>query len=253
MYLKNLKSLLNLFLLIILFTSYSCTEKCSPISLHNCSDNFVKGSGYLVSETRNFNQFRSVHIATAGIVNLTQSDTQEVKITVDDNLMEYVRLSVTNNTLVIDIEPGYSLNNMHLTVHINLPVLEELNTSSAGKFVSQNTFNCNELRLFSSSAGNIFLNIDANYIYTNLSSAGNANLSGTASIHNAIVSSAGGLHAFSLITDTTTINLSSAGNAEVYVNDLLNANLSSAGSLYYKGDPIINAIVSSLGMIINAN
>ena len=90
-------------------------------------------------------------------------------------------------------------------------------------------------------------------ISTSLSSAGNANLSGSVSTHEAYVSSAGGLHAFNLNTDTTTINLSSAGNAKVYVNDLLNANLSSAGSLFYKGNPVINAIVSSLGIIINAN
>lgn len=250
---KPLRQLLNLLVIIVFLFTYSCSEECSPLTSNTCNDNSIKGSGYLISETREFATFQSVHMATAGLVNLTQSDTQKVNVRVDDNLIEYIRLSVINNTLVIDVEPGYSLKNMHLTVDIKMPELTELHTSSAGNFIGQNLFTSNELRLFSSSAGNIFLNLDANYLYTNLSSAGNANLSGTASTHDVIVSSAGGLHAFSLITDTTTINLSSAGNAEVYVNDLLNANLSSAGSLYYKGNPIINAIVSSLGMIINAN
>lgn len=251
---RILKIIIGLFYLIFMSINFSCTDECGPVSSnHNYPDNSIKGSGYLISETRDFDPFHTVHIATAGTVNLTQSDTQSVKVTVDDNLLEYIRLSVSNNILTIDIEPGFSLSNMHLTVDVKLPVLNELHTSSAGNFVGQNLFSCNELRLFSSSAGNIFLNLDANYLYTNLSSAGNASLSGTVSTHNALVSSAGGLHAFNLITDTTTITLSSAGNAEVYVNDLLNATLSSAGSLYYKGNPVINAIISSLGIIVNAN
>lgn len=251
---RNLKMFIGLFSLAFICINFSCTDKCSPVSSdYNCPANTTKGSGNLISETRDFNPFHTVHIATAGTVTLTQSDTQNVVVTVDDNLLEYIRLSVSNNILIIDIEPGNSISNMHLTVDVKLQVLNELFTSSAGNFVGKNTFICNELRLFSSSAGNIFLNLDANYLFTNLSSAGNASLSGTVSTHDAIVSSAGGLHAFNLITDTTTITLNSAGNAEVYVNDLLNAILSSAGSLYYKGNPVINAIVSSLGIIVNAN
>ena len=251
---SKIRTIIGLVSLLFLFTNFSCTDECGPVSSnYNYPDNSIKGSGNLVSESRDFTSFHSVHIATAGTVNLTQSDSQNVKITIDDNLMQYIRLVVLNSTLVIDIEPGNSLSNMHLTVDVNLPVLNELNTSSAGNFIGKNTFICNELKLFSSSAGNIFLNLEAYYIYTNLSSAGNANLSGIASTHNATISSAGSLHAFGLVTDTTTAYLSSAGNAEVYVNDLLNAILSSAGSLFYKGHPAINALVSSMGIIVDAN
>lgn len=251
---KNMKTTLRLLALLFIFINFSCSDDCGPVdSNHNCSDNSIKGSGYLVSENRDFDSFQSVHIATAGTVFLTQSDTQKVTVTIDDNLMQYIRLTVSNNKLIIAIEPGYCLNDMHLSVAVNLPELYELQTSSVGNFVGQNLFTCDELRLFSSSAGNIFLNLEADYLYTNLSSAGNAILSGTVSIHDAIISSAGGLHAFNLETDTTTISLSSAGSAEIFVNDLLNAVLSSAGSLFYKGYPVINAIVSSLGIIVNAN
>jgi len=251
----KLQNILSLFFLIaLLIISNSCTEECNPVNSDNdCSNNSIKGSGYLVSESRELVSFNAVHIATAGLVNLTQSDSQNVDITVDDNLMEYIRLTVSNQTLVIDIEPGNSLKNMHLTVDITLPELKLLQTSSAGCFVGKNTFNCNDLHIFSSSAGNIFLTLNANHLYTNISSAGNASLSGTVSTHDAIISSAGCLYAFDLTTNTTTINLSSAGNAEVFVNDLLNAILSSAGSLFYKGNPVINATVSSMGVIVNAN
>jgi hypothetical protein len=251
---RNLRIISSLFLILSMLINFSCTEDCTPVSSnHNCPDNSIKGSGYLISETRGLDSFHTVHIATAGTVTLTQSDTQNVRVTVDDNLMQYIRIGVANNIMTIDIEPGYSLNDMHLTVEVTLPVLHELHTSSAGNFIGQSLFNCDNLKLISSSAGNIFLNLEANCLFTSLSSAGNASLSGTVSTHDVFVSSAGSLHAFSLITDTTYIHLSSAGNAEVYVNDLLNATLSSVGSLYYKGNPVINAIVSSLGIIVDVN
>jgi len=258
----NSKQLLGkvfrLLLLLAIFTQmsifYSCSDDCNPCSSNNnWQNNSIHGSGNLISEFRDLDEFHSVHIATAGTVLLTQSDSQSVKITFDDNLLPYLKVSIVNNTLIIETESGYNLNNMHLTVDIKMSDLEELHTSSAGNFIGQNQFTNDEIRLFSSSAGNIFLNLEADYLYTNLSSAGNANLSGSASTHHAIISSAGGLHAFNLNTDTTTISLSSAGNAEVFVNELLNATLSSAGSLFYKGNPIVNATVSSMGIIINAN
>ena len=249
---------LRLILLLFIFTHLSifnsCSDDCNPCSSNNnWPNNSINGSGNLISEIRDFNSFHSIHIATAGTVLLTQSDSQSVKLTIDDNLMPYLKIGVVNNTLIIETESGYNLNNMHLTVDVKITDLQELHTSSAGNFIGQNQFTNDEIRLFSSSAGNIFLNLEADYLYTNLSSAGNANLSGSVLTHDAIISSAGGLHAFNLETDTTTISLSSAGNAEVFVNELLNATLSSAGSLFYKGNPVINATVSSLGIIVNAN
>ena len=251
---KNLDPFIGFMLLVSIFVNYSCVDESSPISSnYNYSENSVKGSGNVVSETRDFDSFHTIHIATAGTVFLTQSDTQNVKVTIDDNLIEYIRFSVANNVLIIDVAPGYSLRNMHLSVQIKLPLLKELHTSSAGEFVSQSTLYCDELRIFTSSAGNVSLDLEANYLFTSLSSAGNVNLTGTASNHDVFISSAGSLHAFNFITDTTTIHLSSDGMGQVFVKKLLNATLSSLGLLYYKGNPVIHATVSSLGKIINAN
>ncbi|MFC2088566.1 head GIN domain-containing protein [Calditrichota bacterium] len=248
----NLKRIFNLIFVLVLVISVGCSEKECPLS--PISDgNSIKGSGNLISESMDFSSFNYIHIATAGTVNLTQGSTQEVQYTVDDNLQEHIRMSVSNGILMISLEIGISVREMHLTVDVQLPQINELHTSSAGNFIGQNTFNCDEVRLFSSSAGNIYLNLNADYLFTHLSSAGNANLSGTVNTHDAIISSAGCLAAFGLNTDTTHAVLSSAGNAEVAVNNYLNATLSSAGSLYYKGNPMINSSVSSLGRIINAN
>ena len=92
-----------------------------------------------------------------------------------------------------------------------------------------------------------------NTLHTVISSAGNIVLFGYADSHNANLTSAGNLSSFDLKTKYTTISISSAGNASIYVTDLLNATLSSVGSLYYKGNPQVQSRVSSLGNIHHVN
>ncbi len=65
--------------------------------------------------------------------------------------------------------------------------------------------------------------------------------------------SAGNLFAYGLDTDTTSVQVLSAGNGFVTVNNLLEATIASVGSLYYKGNPVIHSSITSLGRLINAN
>jgi hypothetical protein len=59
------------------------------------------------------------------------------------------------------------------------------------------------------------------------------------------LSSAGDLNAGKLHVKTCKINVSSAGNAKIYVTEELFAKASSAGDIYYYGDPEIKNLTSS--------
>lgn len=226
---------------------------CSENRLIN-SFNSIKGSKILVTEVRSLPIIHSVHIATAGKVIISQGPEQEVSVTVDDNIMQYIETKVSNGTLVIGIEKNISVNDFDLTVNIKMSDLEALTTSSAGTIEGNTTFIADNVSLVLNSAGNIMLDLEADRLLSILSSAGNLFLDGTVTNHHAVVSSAGNLHAFNMIADSTTVTVSSAGNAEVYVTDFLDAIISSVGSVYYKGNPAsIHETVTSLGRLVNSN
>ncbi len=250
---SQLRKALNLLLLLLLlFTIHACSEKDCILSPNDC-DNTIKGSGHMVTDTLSFTNFHSIHLITAGLVNVRLGSQQSVTMTVDDNIKQYIKVNVTDNRLVISNESNTNLSDYNLIFEVTITDIEDFVTSSAGNIVGKNLFTADVVRLVTNSAGNISLDLEAQQLYSMINSAGNISLSGNVSYHQSMINSAGNLNAFSLETDTTTISLNSAGNGQIFVNDLLNATLTSAGSLYYKGNPVIHSSVSSLGKIVNAN
>lgn len=243
-------------LLLIIVALLSLNTSCLVVDVNdtdNDCDESIHGSAILLTETRALPDFNSVDMTTAGKVFIAFGAEQNVAITVNDNIAEFISTTVRNGKLFIGTQSGVSLSNMNLTVNLTMTELSELVTSSAGTIIGRNKFYAETVRLILCSAGGMWLELEADRLYSNLSSAGNLYLSGKVREHNAFVSSAGNLHAFDMISETTKITLSSAGNAEVNVTNTLEATLSSVGSLFYKGNPTIYKNLSSKGKIINMN
>lgn len=225
---------------------------CKKSPTDSSSDTII-GSGNQVTQVRLLAPFYSVNLSTVGNVNLTHGSVQEVSITISDNLMEYVRTTVSSGTLIIDVEPGKKFSNFDLTVNLTMTNLEELSNSGAGSIESMNRFHVDSVKLNLSGAGNISLLLEAGQLNSTLTGAGNIVLSGEVDSHQIGHSGAGNLLAFSLVTETTTVNLSGAGKVEVFVNQLLNVTISGVGSVHYKGHPTIIQSITGSGSLIDAN
>jgi len=226
----------------------------------SCKDNptvsspeVIVGSGNLVTEVRTLAPFHSVVLNTVGNANLRYGAAQAVSVTVNDNIMEYIRTTVSDGTLIIDVETGHRFTNFNLTVDIIMTDLEKLSNSSAGSINGKNKFPVDSVRLDLSGAGEIGLKLEVDQLNSSLSGAGNIVLSGNVASHQIAHSGAGNLLAFDLITETTTISLSGAGKEEVHVNQLLDVTISGAGSVYYKGHPTIIQNITGSGSLIDAN
>ncbi|MFC1553735.1 head GIN domain-containing protein [candidate division KSB1 bacterium] len=210
----------------------------------------IEGSGNIITKNLDLSEFNSVNFSTAGKVYVKQGNNQSVSLSVDDNIMEYIVAEVKSGKFHIGKESEVRLKDFKLEVRITMRDLESLSTSSAGDIIGEGKFTADDVRFSVSSAGDMTIEIDAETIETNLSSAGDFRISGSAKTHDVTVSSAGDLKAFDLITESTTVGASSAGDAEVYATKTLNASISSAGSVYYKGDPKTSVSRSSAGRLI---
>ena len=213
----------------------------------------IYGSGNLITEQRILPSFNSVEISTAGKVYLTYGTGQEVSVTVDENIAEYITTSVHGRKLMIGTRSGVSLSNYRLIINLTMTDLEELVTNSSGDIIGKNIFEADRIGLVINSSGDISLNLKADRLYSRISSSGDLFLSGSATYHEATISSSGDMYAFNLITDTTKITLNSSGDAEVYVSQLLDVKINSSGDLWYKGNPTIYQSISSSGRIYDAN
>jgi hypothetical protein len=213
----------------------------------------IRGSGMTVSKQIYLPYFNSIAMNTAGLVTISSGNEQYTEITVDDNVLEYISISVENEVLIIENVDNVALSDYELTVDVVITDLKSLVTNSAGSIMGLTAFKEDQLSMMINSAGNISLDVETNQLYSMINSAGNLVLSGKVNSHNSILSSAGNLMAFDLQTKNTMIMINSAGNANVTVSELLEVTINSVGCVYYKGYPQIIQEINSLGRVISAN
>ena len=217
------------------------------------SNDKINGSGHLISISRDLPEFDSVDMNTSGKVYITQGSEQEVSVTVDDNIAEYIMTTVRGRRLIIGTKSGFSLSNFRLIVNLTMNDLEELVTNSSGDFIGKNTISVDRLGLVTNSSGNISLDLQVEQLYSRILSSGDLYLSGVVNKHEASIYSSGNIHAFNLITDTTKIIINSSGDAEVYVSNILDVRINSSGDVFYRGYPTVYQSITSSGRLFEAN
>jgi hypothetical protein len=211
--------------------------------------NSVQGEGPVVTRERSATYFSGLTVSSGIDVFLSQGNKESIEVEAEENLQQYIKTEVRDNTLHVFIEPNINIRfNGTKKVYVTMKDINSVKTSSAGDVAGTTPINTNNLKLTTSSAGDIKLDVTATVIEIDISSAGNVTITGKADILNADLSSAGDLDAYELKVKEADVSVSSAGGARVNVTDRLTARSSSAGDIYYTGDPeFVDAHSSSAG------
>lgn len=233
---------LTFFTMAILATLSSCVI--------NGWDQGISGNGNVETVTRDVSGFTGVQISSGIDVWLSEGDSFEVTVEADENLHDVILTEINGDLLVVKTEHVNIRNAKSKKVHVTLPKLSELKVSSAGDCDGQTSFNCDDLKLSISSAGDLTIEVYASDIEMNISSSGDARIAGSADRLSVNLSSAGDLDAFDLVAGSVNVDVSSAGDAKVHATEEITMNASSAGNIYYKGDAkVVHSSSSSAGSI----
>ncbi len=93
--------------ILILFILSSCT--INDLGTEPDIDQKIVGSGNLIYEEIEVPFFHSISINTAGLVNLKQETEQNVKVKVDDNILDYLIIRVQEDVLIIEVVNNVTL------------------------------------------------------------------------------------------------------------------------------------------------
>jgi len=85
----------------------------------------VTGSGNLVTLDKSFSDFTVVDVSWGFKVTITKADTYDVSITIDDNLVDYLQVSKSGNTLHIGLKSA-TYDRVTKIANIQMPLLHEL-------------------------------------------------------------------------------------------------------------------------------
>jgi hypothetical protein len=240
-------------ILIALLGASLLMAACSDDEHVNGPSQTIYGSGDFITETRQLPEFKSIVVNTVAYVNLTRGANQEVMVTCDDNIIEYIATPVYDGVLYISVQQGVPISDFTLELNLTVTDLESIIVNSVATVQGNGSFDVDYLVFEMNSVGNIDIDLNAYEVFSVNSSVGTIILSGSATRHNAAVTSVGSLQAFELETDTTFVTANSIGNAQVNANIYLHATINSTGSIYYRGYPEIQFIDNGTGRLINAN
>jgi hypothetical protein len=211
-----------------------------------------KGSGNMVTETRQVSGFDSIQVDYPARVLISQGNTESLKIEAEDNVLPGLKTEVKGNELHIYYKSpdGKHVNPTKIVViTITAKELSSLGFSSAGESIIDG-LKSDDLSVSLDGAGNVKLNdISAGNLSINLSGAGSTTASGTADDLSVNISGFGGFNGKDLKCSTVSVNISGAGSATVSAEDTLDASISGAGSVSYYGSPDVSKQISGVGSV----
>jgi len=206
---------------------------CTALLLTSCrffGGEKIYGDGRIVSEEVNTGPFSSIDISGAMKVFVSQGS-ESVKVETDRNLMKYVEIFTEGNTLVIRPKRGYNLRpSKAVTVHVAAPAFQDIDISGASEVIGENMLSINTMHLSSSGASKL-------------------NISGEVRDFDLGASGASDINCYDLVTETATISMSGASNAEISVNKELRAGLSGASHVKYKGNAKVDKSTSGASSV----
>jgi hypothetical protein len=225
----------------------------------SCADIFgrrVRGNGNIKSEERSVSSFKNVEVSGAIDLYVRQGESAPVKIETDENLMQYIVLTQEGNKIVIHSKEGVNLHpSTKIKVYVTAPLYNEIEVSGASNIIGQNKIsNAEDIKMEVSGAGDINMELNAPAVSAAVSGAGTVNLRGETKKFDLELSGASKAHCYELLSENTKVDITGAGDADVYASSKLDAEVSGAGNVSYKGGAAtVNQQVSGAGSVKKVN
>jgi hypothetical protein len=190
----------------------------------------VRGSGVVVSETRDVAGFSDVRVDGAGDVIIEQTGIESLTVEADDNILPLLQTKVVNGSLHVGVKQNVNIRTARpILYHVTVKQLNGAGVSGSGSIRASG--------------------IDADMFSADISGSGSASLSGRADAVVLTVSGSGSYDASNLRSKSVKVNISGSGDAVVDASDRLDATISGSGSVSYSGTPSVSRHVSGSGSI----
>lgn len=211
----------------------SCTSDDNVTNPLFIGDNCLRGTGAVITEMRDLGNFTGIQNSIPANVFITQGTVEAVRIVGPSNILAEIITTVNNNTLNIRIDECIE-DIGDIAIYATVPDIDQLVQTGVGNMNTTEAIDVDELNI-------------------TLTGVGNFSLKGTADELDITLTGAGDINAFQFNSDICNINISGAGDAELWVNDELNVTITGVGSVFYLGTPTVTSTITGNGSVIDVN
>ncbi len=220
------------------------------ISFFSCKK--VTGEGPVIKELRTTGDFSRIDFEVPGKIRFIKSETREIVIEAQRNIVEVIETRVREENLKISIRNNYTLRDHEdIVITVRAPYVTVIAMKGSGNLDIPGVFNPENGHLSLQGSGNITVNaVENKKLDISIAGSGNVDiLDGAVNDLHLSISGSGNINMQGVDTDKATTHTSGSGTIKLSVNTELNAKISGSGDLYYNGSPIVNADISGSGKI----
>lgn len=211
-----------------------CMTSCKQFDVVG---NSITGNGNVITEQRQLDSFTKIKVTEGIECELTQSNSQNVTIEADENLIKGIKTVVENGTLIISSDYNNFINISSKKVKVQIPTIESLKTTSGSSLITKSTIKGLSLKIESSSGSEVKIDAEYDSITTSASSGSEQSLAGKALTFSTQSSSGSSIDADNLLANEVTSKTSSGSSTDVHPLVRLTAKASSGSSVEYSGKP----------------
>jgi hypothetical protein len=204
--------------------------------LSSCVFHCVKGSGNMATDSHQLSDFNKINIEGGFKVVLKQDSSLMLKITADDNLLKYIKVSVDDHRLHIYTKKNFC-NSGEMTLNIGVRNLEEIKGAGAVDVSADGKLVTKDINFQFSGASKVNLELNAANVTTHSSGATELNLKGQATSHYIDLSGVGKVNALDFVVGSCEIHTTGAGHCDVNVLNSINVHSTGASEVRYRGNP----------------
>jgi hypothetical protein len=193
--------------------------------------------------------FSSVSVANGIDLYLTQSTSENIKLTGDPDLIKNVIVTKEGSTLKIRHANNGGLGKIFkgktVKIYVNYKSLEGIDASGGSDVFTQNTLKTEKLSINSSGGSDLKLQVVTKDIQIRVSGGSDLDLKGSAS--NMELNSSGGsdVKATDFVVDYAKVNVSGGSDADIHVTKGLEASATGGSDISYKGNAALKKTSSS--------
>jgi Putative auto-transporter adhesin, head GIN domain len=226
-----------------------------PVILTSChyfGGRRIQGNGHVTTQVRSVSDFNGIDVSGGIDVYVTQDSAFSVKVEIDDNLQEFIEVYKEGETLRIHQADNTSLNTTSgkIKVYVSAPAYRRLEASGACNIIGQNKLSSTgDLSIDLSGSCDVKMELNAPKVIAGLSGACSIQLKGDTKEFKVEGSGSTDIKCMELLAENVNIDISGAGNAEVYASVKLNVEVSGSGDVKYKGNATVSQSVSGAGSV----
>ncbi len=226
----------------------------ASIALYSCEGFYscLEGNGNTIVESRAVANFSGIYNASEFNVSVQYSEEASLEVQADENLQEYIKTYVTDNSLVVEVEDDRCLESDNIRITVKCPTLSRAVLSGSGDIFAKG-FSSDYFTATLSGSGDLEINnlIIGNDLEVTNSGSGEFILDGKATNSVYVLTGSGDINARDFKVDNCSVTLAGSGKMRVNFISRLTGLLSGSGDIRYIGpDEGVNIRTIGSGIVI---